>query len=211
MSLSEENSKSSRSLTDSTSASFDSINIDDDIDFTGLPNEIFICKVSEKVFNDESLKKDFESLCQIFGNARFIYLPSFRRVRIAYDSSVEAGRAKLALHNTKYLDSVIEVYYVQSSSSNEIPTSSNLLPPAPQKQFLISPPASPPVGWEPVEENKPSFNFDLVSTLIEMTPGQSHELHKSDDGKPSVVVHVCENTDSDTAIRKIPQTKRPGT
>ena len=194
----------------SQDASSESLSTEDNNDYVGLPTDIFICKVPQRVFDDDSVKDNFENMCKIFGPAQFIYLSSFRRVRVRYNSPSEAGKAKLALHNTNYLDSTITVYYAQSSSLSEASTSS-LMPPTPQKQYLISPPASPPVGWEPVEENKPAFNFDLVSTLIEMAPGQSHELHKSDDGKPSVVVHVCENSGSnDKSIRKIQQTKRPG-
>lgn len=46
--------------------------------------------------------------------------------------------------------------------------------PKKMKQFLISPPASPPVGWEPVEENTPCVDFSLVTTLASLTlPGRS--------------------------------------
>lgn len=37
-----------------------------------------------------------------------------------------------------------------------------LQPPAPYKQFLISPPCSPPAGWEPREEGLLHFNHILL-------------------------------------------------
>ena len=177
-----------------------------------LPPVIFACNVHQDVFNVDAVRKKFEHVFQVFGQAEFIYLPSFRRVRINYERPHEAAQAKLQLHGTSFMDLEMKIFFAQSSMSEEATTSTSLVPPAPEKQFLISPPASPPVGWEPIEENKPAFNFDLVSTLVEMAPGQAHELHKGKDGAPSVVVHVCESTrTSDEAKLKIQQTKRPGT
>jgi len=177
-----------------------------------LPPVIFACNVHQDVFNVDAVRKEFEQLFEIFGQAEFIYLPSFRRVRVNYENSHEAARAKLQLHGTSFMDLQMKVFFARTSVTEEATTSSSLVPPAPEKQFLISPPASPPVGWEPIEENKPAFNFDLVSALVEMAPGQAHELHKGKDGAPSVVVHVCESTrTSDDGRLKIQQTKRPGT
>lgn len=55
-------------------------------------------------------------------------------------------------------------------------TGPNLMPPAPEKQFLISPPASPPVGWEPVPEASPIVNYDLIAALSKLTPGKGCQI-----------------------------------
>ena len=49
-----------------------------------------------------------------------------------------------------------------------------LQPPQPQKQYLISPPGSPPDGWEPVKERAPAVNFDLITAIANLAPGQPH-------------------------------------
>lgn len=47
----------------------------------------------------------------------------------------------------------------------------HLQPPALTKQFLISPPASPPVGWHPREEGEPLVNHDLLAAIANLSTG----------------------------------------
>ncbi|PVD28647.1 hypothetical protein C0Q70_11241 [Pomacea canaliculata] len=50
-------------------------------------------------------------------------------------------------------------------------TDDHLHPPKPEKMFLISPPCSPPVGWEQHREAEPVLNFELIQALSNLSPG----------------------------------------
>jgi len=68
----------------------------------------------------------------------------------------------------------------QSSDGDKSPSSSSqyLQPPQPQKQFLISPPGSPPDGWEPVKERAPAVNYDLITAIANIASGALHAACK---------------------------------
>lgn len=64
------------------------------------------------------------------------------------------------------------------------------LPPL-EKQFLISPPTSPPVGWTQSTEMAPVIcDFDLMARLAAFTVEDNYELHSGDseNGQPAIVV-----------------------
>jgi Calcipressin len=117
--------------------------------------------------------------------------------------------ARIQLHQYPFGKSVITCFFAQPVTpiSNR-----NLQLPAPVKQFLISPPASPPAGWEPREENEPLVNHDLLAALASLTPGESHELHPPTDKQPAIIVHTAQlqGIDDEAADKlKIIQTKCP--
>nr|CAB3265491.1 calcipressin-1-like [Phallusia mammillata] len=177
-----------------------------------IPTILYACNVHESVYTSENQRRAFEDLFCGIGPAQFIYLPSFRRVRINYETAQQATEARISLDQICFCGQSIGLYFGQLASSDN--TSTSLVPPVNEKTFLISPPASPPVGWQSKEESEPVFNFDLISALVELTPGESHELHRATSSTPSVVVHICEDhTDAQgnkIAQNKIQQTRRPG-
>ena len=44
--------------------------------------------------------------------------------------------------------------------------------PKKEKQYLISPPASPPDDWEPKLEATPAINYDLLAAIASLSPGK---------------------------------------
>lgn len=154
-----------------------------------LPTSIIVTNIHSDVFNSDELKSEMEALFKVFAEtATFQWLKSFKRLRVNYDNAIAAANARVQLHQYQFKDSVITCYFAQPVT----PVSQkNLQPPAPFKQFLISPPASPPAGWEPREEGEPLVNHDLLAALANLTPGESHELHAATKGQPGIVVHTA--------------------
>merc|ERR1712236_12862 len=74
------------------------------------------------------------------------------------------------------------------------PEEAYLQPPPLEKQFLISPPCSPPVGWEQPREGNPVVDYDLLAAMAQLAPGENHELH------PSKSVTICGNDEVDQAL-----------
>ncbi|XP_071490952.1 calcipressin-1-like [Diadema antillarum] len=179
-----------------------------EFEYGELPTALIATNVHERVFAHEEERVNFERMCLEFGeNATFHYLPSFRRIRVTYNTPDEAVRARIALHSKEMCGSSVNFYFVQAKLFGE--SNPSLEPPEPVKQFLISPPASPPVGWEPVPESEPVIDYDLLAALANLAPGETHELHAAEGDKPSIVVEPCRDPNGHRLRPKIQQTKRP--
>ncbi|KAK5619274.1 Calcipressin-1 [Crenichthys baileyi] len=165
-----------------------------DVQVTDLLNALIAWKVPEDLFTVSSLKASFESLFRSFDpEVQFQYFRSFQRVRISFRDATAAAEARLRLHKTHFNGKEMRLYFPQSVHIG----SPRLEPPKPEKQFLISPPASPPVGWEQSQDATPVINYDLLCAISKLGPGEKYEIHTATPTTPSVVVHVCEDEHRD--------------
>lgn len=193
----------------------DDVDITDELaDTSDLPTSLIITNIDAQVFLSEDLKNHFEDLFRRFEEgATFQYFKSFRRARVNFENPTMAATARIRCHQTKIGESNINCYFAQPVLSNKPKDGESsdayLQPPSPVRQFLISPPASPPVGWEPVDEAQPCINYDLLAALAKLTPGEAHELHPPSESQPGVVVHICEDQVTEGPKLKIVQTRRP--
>ncbi|KAA0195774.1 hypothetical protein HAZT_HAZT006134 [Hyalella azteca] len=184
-----------------------------------LPKGLLVTNLPVEVFDHDDKQAEFEGAFRALDpNATFNYFKSFTRARVNFTNHDLAATARHLFDLNLFGCQVVRCYLTQPIVVGS--GAPHLMPPKREKQFLISPPASPPVGWQPVEEGQPIINYDILSALADLAPGEAHELHPPSRSQPGIVVHVCEEgavTHDELGLVKrcigvrLPQTARPST
>jgi len=193
------------------SEQMDTVTLDDMNNDEAVGNILIAANIDDCVFDEEVCKEQFESMFRSFENSAIVqYLRSFRRARIQYQSSFAASKARVQLHEAFIFGKRLKLYFAKPIGVRcQQHAGPHLEPPNPDKPFLISPPASPPVGWKQVFEERPIINYDLMAAVANLAPGESHELHPPSPCHPAIIVHICEDPEGFADRPKILQTRRP--
>nr|CAG4643559.1 EOG090X0FJX [Ilyocryptus agilis] len=163
-----------------------------------LPTSLIITNLPNDLFSDQQLKNELEALFRTFDpTATFRYLRSFRRARVDLSSNALASKARHHLHHTPFGNSVMNCFFGHPPHVSKNGSQFLQIPP-PVRQFLISPPASPPVDWASGHEAEPIVNYDLLSAIASLGPGDEHELLPAEADKPGIVVHICPDAEGAT-------------
>jgi hypothetical protein len=137
-------------------------------------------------------------------------LKTFSRVVVVYESEDSADEAKtycdgLEIDATPETSAFVLRVFRADPTPVTPPDGTHLRPPAIEKNFLISPPGSPPVGWEQAVEDPPNvmpLADDLIAALHKLqlatnaTPGGREMILDPEDGSGiGVFVEDCDMED----------------
>jgi len=124
------------------------------------------------------IKNQFETIFREFDHdCKFIYLQGFNRVKVLMRNSETALLAKIRANEIFINYTTVPMSSDDSRSKMEclfanVTNAMDYLElPKKEKQYLISPPASPPDDWEPKLEATPAINYDLLAAIASLSPG----------------------------------------
>ncbi|XP_031332174.1 uncharacterized protein LOC116162658 isoform X2 [Photinus pyralis] len=162
-------------------ATVDSPDRTTDDEFEDLPTSLIVTNIHDDVFINPDRKTELEELFRMYDSeVTFQWLRSFKRLRVNFQTPLAAASARIQLHQYPIKESVITCYFAQPVTPVK---NSSLQPPAPFKQFLISPPSSPPLDWEP----RPEGSLPEVPPLKEVPYISFHY----DTNEESNLTNIC--------------------
>ncbi|KAF9897920.1 hypothetical protein BX616_004761 [Lobosporangium transversale] len=133
-----------------------------------LPTNTLIITDLENHHFEQSFLDNLRAQTELFGKVCFFSpIKSFHRVFVVYHSVFDAQRAKALLHNTRFKDITLRVYFGQHTELTIDPEKYYLHLPDLAKAHAdkgarhLSPPGSPPVGYVDEEEMQTIDEFSL--------------------------------------------------
>jgi len=140
-------------------------------------NTLIVTGISRSFFENPSIISTLERHFQWFGRLHsWAPLPNFGRIMVVYYDDEDAERTRrdfdsaALTHAHDWPESIrsLRVYRADRTEIERDPSEHYLRPPEHEKNFLISPPGSPPIGWEQVREDPPNetpLAEDLIHAL----------------------------------------------
>ncbi|PPQ70069.1 hypothetical protein CVT24_003813 [Panaeolus cyanescens] len=158
---------------------------------TESTNTIAVTSVPKSFFDPLILNMLHDHFNSFGDINQWVPLQGFARIIIVYEHDESAERAKQQCDpiiidhegGEEQEKIVLRVYradpnpLIPKGQEMWIPASNLLQPPAVEKNFLISPPGSPPVGWEQVVEDPPNATplaDDLMAALKKLKLFEEH-------------------------------------
>ncbi|KNC97186.1 uncharacterized protein SPPG_07574 [Spizellomyces punctatus DAOM BR117] len=123
-------------------------------------NTLILTNVPPKAFQDEGAA--VRTILESYGRVNhFVLLKSFSRILAVFEVTADAQRARNSLHMNPILGDDVRVYFGEHTDSQYLlnPTTgihiNYLQVPTIERNFLLSPPGSPPIDWVQHQEHSP--------------------------------------------------------
>ncbi|KAK3825803.1 MAG: Calcipressin-domain-containing protein [Benniella sp.] len=156
-------------------------------------NTLTFTNLENHHFEQASFLANLRAQTETFGQLCFFSpIKSFHRVFVVYHSVFDAQRAKALLHNTRFQDTTLRVYFGQHTELNVDPEKYYLSLPgqiqaSTDKSGLLSPPGSPPVGHVDEEELETvDDDFALEASPVSSVPSISSPAPSSTPSVPTL-------------------------
>ena len=134
--------------------------------YNDASNVLILANVAPDVFSDDF---QWRLLCDHFGVFGIVLqatrFPQYARAALVYASIAHATHTRERLNGKRYgrTHRPVKIFHgahvaVDVEQLQALSEGHRLRPPERTKQFLISPPSSPPEGWQQIEEDPPVVN-----------------------------------------------------
>lgn len=143
---------------------------------------LILTNLLSSMFEDSNLSSFRHSIELISHVEVWIPLKSFTRVVVSFTCVHEAQQVRAVLDKRDLMGKILHVFYGETESLSGRGSDSLLRVPALEKNWLISPPGSPPVGWTQIREDAPNVQHlheDLLMALEILVREDTYQQHPS--------------------------------